>query len=252
MQTQPTQQVHEFEAAGLGKAPFQLFLVTAEGDTKCCYCETHIKYRFYIRSADGKEFWVGSDCVAKTSDMALRRVVKGELKKITEKTRREKQDLKTIAIIESGKLPFGKYTGKTFEEVGGIDPQYLVWMHNADINNGIVAEALKIATKPWADKVAAEKAVKQAGQATLPQSVHIGTVGEKIELELTVVMAMAAGFPGSSLLIFADAAGNRFKAYYSGSEEFGRDGTYKIRATVKEHTEYKGVKQTALTRIKKV
>ena len=47
-----------------------------------------IRYKFYIRSADGKEFFVGSDCVMKTGDAGLISTVK-KAKSQLDKAKRE-------------------------------------------------------------------------------------------------------------------------------------------------------------------
>ncbi len=67
---------HPFERAGLGIAPFQFvgmsesFIRHPDGTTQagssCQYCSTGIRYLFHIKSADGRTFYVGSDCVEKT------------------------------------------------------------------------------------------------------------------------------------------------------------------------------------------
>jgi hypothetical protein len=69
--------IHPFERAGLGKAPFRF--IGSERKTfqahpgapiqvggSCDYCGTGIIEHCYIRSADGKTFKVGCDCVMKT------------------------------------------------------------------------------------------------------------------------------------------------------------------------------------------
>jgi hypothetical protein len=67
---------HPFEQSGLGKAPFRVMgmtekrFTTPEGSKPggtCDYCSAGILYCFAIRSSDGKEFVVGSDCVKRTS-----------------------------------------------------------------------------------------------------------------------------------------------------------------------------------------
>ena len=72
--------IHMFEQKGLGKAPFRCIRVTTEGDN-CQFCGTAICYRFYLRGMDGKEFYVGSDCVLKTNDEGLILYVQRELKR---------------------------------------------------------------------------------------------------------------------------------------------------------------------------
>lgn len=82
--------VHPFEKSCLGQAPFRIVecdmptstglrvvgevggatLMSKPGGT-CAHCGTAILYRFRIASADGRFFWVGSDCVRKTADSRL-------------------------------------------------------------------------------------------------------------------------------------------------------------------------------------
>jgi hypothetical protein len=78
--------VHVFERAGLGVAPFryggmtELVFVAHPGAApraggSCDYCGACIRYACVIKSSDGKTFKVGTDCVHKTGDAGLRRVV---------------------------------------------------------------------------------------------------------------------------------------------------------------------------------
>ena len=78
--------VHVFESAGLGLAPFRLDgfseskFQAAPGapvqpGSTCDYCGQGIMIVCAIRSADGKRFKVGCDCVAKTDDAGLKSVV---------------------------------------------------------------------------------------------------------------------------------------------------------------------------------
>ena len=87
----PGQKVHKFELAGLGTAPYaylgcehKVFVAypgAPEQPGGCCdYCGTGISYQFHLRSADGKKFKVGSDCILKVdSSTALRVAVETEL-----------------------------------------------------------------------------------------------------------------------------------------------------------------------------
>jgi hypothetical protein len=61
---------HAFEAAGLGVAPFR-FVRVDRMHTSCQFCGTGIMYRFFVRGADGREFFVGSDCINRTGDHGL-------------------------------------------------------------------------------------------------------------------------------------------------------------------------------------
>lgn len=106
--TETTEKIHKFEKAGLGRAPFRL--VSYERITYqachgapiqpggCCdYCGTGIMDAFWIRSADGNRFKVGSDCVEKTGDRGLVNVVKRQANRI----KRERQLERENARIEN-------------------------------------------------------------------------------------------------------------------------------------------------------
>lgn len=99
---------HAFELAGLGKAPFQFVgfsenvIKYPDGSTKaggtCQYCFTGIRFECRIKSADGKTFVVGSDCVNKADDSGLLKAFKQspsyrkhlrDLRHAREKVRRE-------------------------------------------------------------------------------------------------------------------------------------------------------------------
>ena len=81
--TKPT--IHTFEAANLGKAPFKcvrrmeiVHCIPGEAPRaggSCDYCGTGIRYAYVIRDAVGAEFKVGSECVRKTGDRGLTRIV---------------------------------------------------------------------------------------------------------------------------------------------------------------------------------
>lgn len=79
--------IHKFEAAGLGVGPFKVVgfeimkFQACQGapvqpGTSCDYCGTGIMNVYFIQSADGRKFKVGSDCVAKTGDAGLKKTVR--------------------------------------------------------------------------------------------------------------------------------------------------------------------------------
>lgn len=83
------EKIHKFEAAGLGKAPFRfigqetIVYVACPGAPEqpggyCDYCGQAIKNAFHIQASDGKRFKVGCECIRKTGDAGLIRVVKEE------------------------------------------------------------------------------------------------------------------------------------------------------------------------------
>jgi hypothetical protein len=83
---------------------------------------------------------------------------------------------------------------------------------------------------------------------------HIGTVGERIRgLKLTVkrVIPIEKQFGVTYVTGLEDADGNQFTWFASGTElKVGE--VYNCDATVKDHSEYKGIKQTVLARCKEI
>jgi hypothetical protein len=94
--------VHIFQAAGLGVGPFKLHHVSGEGG-KCQYCGTPILWRFYLNGIDGSTFFVGSDCVMKTGDAGLMKIVDAEVKRRMAEARHAREDAKLAAVKESMK-----------------------------------------------------------------------------------------------------------------------------------------------------
>lgn len=98
--------IHPFERAGLGKAPFRCVGLyeskyqAIPGDPSCpiqpgsmCdYCAAGIMNVFRIRSADGKEFKVGCDCVAKTYDACAKTELEREARRLRDDVNRHKRE----------------------------------------------------------------------------------------------------------------------------------------------------------------
>ena len=79
VETAEARALHPFERAGLGKAPFYFLGLTektyqachgapVQPGGSCAYCGTGIRYCCRIKSADGREFIVGCDCVQRLAD----------------------------------------------------------------------------------------------------------------------------------------------------------------------------------------
>jgi hypothetical protein len=70
-----TVRIHKFQEAGLGAAPYRFDGMTenvysacpghSQPGGTCDYCGTGIQFEFWLVSADGKRFKVGSDCIHK-------------------------------------------------------------------------------------------------------------------------------------------------------------------------------------------
>lgn len=84
--------MHVFEKAGLGKAPFRFVgyehrtFTACQGAPvqvggSCDYCGQGLSNFYFVMSADGKRFHVGPDCIGKTGDEGLKKVVKEQERK---------------------------------------------------------------------------------------------------------------------------------------------------------------------------
>lgn len=89
---------------------------------------------------------------------------------------------------------------------------------------------------------------KQSEEAELCQSKHIGNVGDKIEFDSTVerLTSVDTAYGVSFLYKFVDSEGNIFTWFTS--KWIDTDINYHIKGTVKGHDEFRGCKQTNLTR----
>jgi hypothetical protein len=117
--------------------------------------------------------------------------------------------------------------------------------HIESNRRGIVASAVASYLRAMA-----KLEIKRVEKVT---SNHVGIKGERMKgLELTVTDSRGiASYYGDTILFkFKDAAGNVFSWFSSGQAQLTVGKTYKMDATIKDHTEYQGVKETQLTRAK--
>ena len=85
------------------------------------------------------------------------------------------------------------------------------------------------------------------------KSVHVGVIGERKEMVLTTksIFKSQSDFGVTGIHKIIDDMGNYLTWFASESTSWLEvDATYKVKATVKDHGEYKGIKQTIVNRIK--
>jgi hypothetical protein len=98
-------EIHAFELAGLGKAPFafkgteeKLFRPTPDSPAKpggtCQFCSTGITTCYHLESADGKRFYVGSSCINKAGGNGLRSATKNAINHEKNKKRWAREEKK--------------------------------------------------------------------------------------------------------------------------------------------------------------
>lgn len=161
-----TEKIHPFEASGLGRAPFEFIGVTtkvgpitlADGITQvgapgqpmgtCDHCGQGIKDCFRVRSADGKSFEVGCDCIAKiyrtdnltSSELARDSVyqqIQAARRQKARERRHERERAKIAGLVneldlhkdEMRKLPHARKWAA--EQGQTMFDEYQWWMENA-------------------------------------------------------------------------------------------------------------------------
>ena len=158
-------------------------------------------------------------------------------------------------------LSEGEFAG-TWDHNGNLRPHPLALRGNggffdllhklaADLRDcgGLSEKQTEIVRKALAnqERFAAERKTKFA--ALNASSQHIGTVGKREVFDLTVqwVKHFEGAFGATYIHGLKDAAGN--VVIYKGSKCLGqKDAALKVKATVKEHGERDGVKQTIISR----
>jgi hypothetical protein len=105
------------------------------------------------------------------------------------------------------------------------------------------------------DARAAKKAEWASQRAALNANrVHVGTVGQKVTLTITVVhLVVLEGMYGTNYIFICEDADQNTIIYKGKSDCMpGKGHTVTVTATVKEHGVREGVKQTVIQRPKKV
>lgn len=158
------------------------------------------------------------------------------------------------------------YLGNTYEHLAWFkaEPEcryHKIWgwftPSNEEVSNDL-PEGIRVEKLCWEDvsygtdvsESLAEKAVNNLKYKDLNSlSEYIGEIGDRDTFELTVKKAISLeSFYGSSTMhIMEDKNGNTF-VWNTASKTLEVNKTYRMKGTIKDHKEYRGVKQTILTR----
>jgi hypothetical protein len=84
------EEIHCFEAVGLGKAPFRFVAVTERRGSSCDYCGHDIRWECWVSDAEGRTFKVGNECIKKSGDEGLIERATLERRRIDREKRRAK------------------------------------------------------------------------------------------------------------------------------------------------------------------
>ena len=123
-----------------------------------------------------------------------------------------------------------------------------------------VTQCKFLAERGWITEKTAGVAASMVKGAPAPKkdyanSKHVGTVGERKDFrDLTVIMTIEreGDYGITTILKFEDSDGNILTWFASGGKSYEKGGKISLKATVKAHDEFKGVKQTVITRAKEL
>lgn len=270
--------VHPFEKSGLGTAPFYCVgmceipspSLAAHNPTaymmamadlprdlsvgSCAYCGMGIKYNFIINGATGRRFVVGSECVNRTGDAGLVKSVKGERSRVA----REKRDLRRSQAAAERRAAYEaerKARAATFAASHADLIRRARAVTDLEAKGGFIADVLMggLAGRYVSDKAIAAVvyAVADLKRRAAWNSQHIGTIGKRevFSVEVDRVAYFESAFGIVWIVTMRDGSGN---AIVSKSTSFRaeRGQRLTIKATIKDHGDFRGEKQTIVQRIK--
>lgn len=276
-ETTKTDWIHPFERAGFGHAPYR---VTGYGvskfqacpgapvqcGTSCDVCATGIMNVYQITSAEGVTFKVGCDCVQKTGDTSLRHGMRAARREFVsreyyakiraERAEREakKEAARRAAAVE---YAFGIELLFTLVVHAKNDWDRLLFMRmGRELADGEipVLDGWKKSDKHPDKEAPAFWAAVNALEA--PASTYLGEVGKRVRgLRATFLHeAYFDGMYGRTYIANMVTDQGNVLVWKSSSglpPEVRKPGAVlELTATIKAHTEYKGVKQTMLARCK--
>lgn len=260
---------HPFEKAGFGKAPFSCTHVSEnvfalpDGTSKaggCCdYCGTGIRWEFWIKSstAGARQFKVGCDCVVKTGwsiegfekvrvDHTRARRQAGAQK------RRDDRKAQLAAELAQRNAERQEATQAWRAANSALVARLMAYDGNNDFLRSMVYNLSQWGqlTARQVEAIESCFAVIDRIEAARANSKHIGSVGDKVTLTITVerIVVLKSEFYGDNYITIArDEQGNAIT--YKGRSDIGGKGeTLTIKASIKEHTVYNGTQQTIIQR----
>ena len=262
--------IHPFEKSGLGKAPFSCTGVSenvwdnGDGTTKgggvCDYCGTGIRWEFWIKGsvAGARQFKVGCDCVAKTGwGIEGFEKVRGDhtraRRQAGAQSRRAARQAQVAAERAQRAVDRQEATQAWRDANSAVVARLTAY---EGTNNFLRDMAINLAN--WGNLTARQVeavescfAVIDRTEAARANSQHVGAVGGKVTLTITVerIIVLESQWGATYITIARDEQGNAIK--YKGKIDIGRKGdTNTVTASIKEHTVYNGIKQTVIQRPK--
>lgn len=270
-------QIHPFEKAGLGKAPFRCvgcrenwFVMPGFGQKPggtCDYCGTGILYEYVIKSSDGAEFVVGSDCVMKCDREYGVAPVAG-FREERLKLARQKREVK-----EAGRRA-AREAAYQAAKAQRIEDNRAAWLaSHSELDAAIRAyagpnkfvQSMLAAIEQWGglsvgQAAAVERCLAReaAEREAIEKSQWVGEIGKRAEAKVKVVMLRELEpyrgvYPPQRRWLTKMVTEAGSVLVWFGSKGFKEsDDYFPVKFTPKEFGEYQGVKQTIVQRVAEV
>jgi len=159
----------------------------------------------------------------------------------------EQQIVEAKKVFENtvleGAFQTGKYLGRLVSDVAKVDIQYILWLAEQPITKGIHTK-FDINIQIAKDYISNHEVRKPD---------YVGVIGEEIELELTLVSGYVTQGAFPSIIWTAQTDDGNIVKFFSVAKGFKtlKDGDrFKVKGTVKDHSEYRNQKNTLLNRPK--
>ena len=273
--------MHVFEKSDLAAAPYRCtryeLMVkthkTPEGNREravgsCDYCGTTIKHAYWIKGGCGREFKVGSHCVARVDPglASEMKIMQREARKAARQARYEYRMAELSGLIDTFKAYAAERAPEFFDDIVRDGSFVLNWVSLTDfaanrmdeyptenLNHDergqlwrIKKEIIEIVK---AHVIALDRAEKEAEKSRHQK--HVGTVGAKIEVQARHIGSFSyeTQWGTSWVRKFEDADGNLL-VWFTGSSPkwFNKHFSGVLKATVKDHGHRDGEAQTIITR----
>lgn len=262
--------IHPFQKSGLGIAPFSCTHVTEnvfalpDGTSKaggCCdYCGTGIRWEFWIKGsvAGAKQFKVGCDCVAKTG-WGIEGFEKVRAAHIRARRQAGAQSRRAArqAQVAAERAQKAAERQEATQAWRDANSAVVARLTAYESTNNFLRDMIQNLAQ-WGNLSARQLeavescfAVIDRTEAARANSQYVGAVGDKVTLTITVerIIVLESQFGTNYITIARDEQGNAIT--YKGKTNIGNKGdTNTVKASVKEHTVYNGIKQTVIQRPK--
>lgn len=158
--------------------------------------------------------------------------------------------MQTLVKIDYGIMPYGQHEGRYFESLTDEEIIKLVpSLGMSEFGRAIYSKLAPIYEKLTKEK---DKATKAEIAARKPVDEYFGNVGDNVEnLEVKINSTFWIKMNGVFVISMTDNDGRSLSAFYNGTDKFKRGETCKINGIIRSHKEYRGMKQTGLSKIEK-